>query len=145
MHRRELLKSMAAGMVAGGALLSDTAYSTTRHAAGVGICDWNLGGASDPELIPKAARAAKGKPLVNLIRIETGDRIHAVVPVRSAVRPTPIMAILTRLDGALAPRKLEGRIAKALPPRAEALMNCLRFFILEPFSCCRLATLSWIG
>ncbi|MFO7608143.1 MAG: DNA gyrase subunit A [Candidatus Krumholzibacteriia bacterium] len=32
--------------------------------------------------IPKAARASRGKPLVNLIQIQSGDRIHAVVPVR---------------------------------------------------------------
>ncbi len=32
--------------------------------------------------IPKAARASKGKPLVNLIQIQPGDKIHAVVPVR---------------------------------------------------------------
>ncbi len=57
MHRRELLKSLATGMVAGGALLSDTAFSAPAPAAGVGICDWNLGGASNPELIPKAAQA----------------------------------------------------------------------------------------
>lgn len=57
MHRRELLKSMATGVIAGGALLSDTAFSVPAQAAGVGICDWNLGGASNPELIPKAAQA----------------------------------------------------------------------------------------
>ena len=32
--------------------------------------------------IPKAGRTSKGKPLVNLIQIQPGDRIHAVVPVR---------------------------------------------------------------
>ena len=32
--------------------------------------------------IPKAARSARGKPLVNLIQIQPGDKIHAVVPVR---------------------------------------------------------------
>jgi len=32
--------------------------------------------------IPKAGRASRGKPLVNLIQIQPGDRIHAVVPVR---------------------------------------------------------------
>jgi len=32
--------------------------------------------------IPKAARTSKGKPLVNLIQIQPGDKIHAVVPVR---------------------------------------------------------------
>jgi len=31
--------------------------------------------------VPKAARAARGKPLVNLIQIQPGDKIHAVVPV----------------------------------------------------------------
>ncbi len=32
--------------------------------------------------IPKAARAAKGRPLVNLLQIQPGDRVHAVVPIR---------------------------------------------------------------
>ncbi len=32
--------------------------------------------------IPKAARAAKGRPLVNLLQIQPGDKVHAVVPVR---------------------------------------------------------------
>ena len=32
--------------------------------------------------VPKAGRASKGKPLVNLIQIQPGDKIHAVVPVR---------------------------------------------------------------
>ncbi|PJA75842.1 DNA gyrase subunit A [bacterium CG_4_9_14_3_um_filter_65_15] len=32
--------------------------------------------------IPKVGRTSKGKPLVNLIQIQPGDRIHAVVPVR---------------------------------------------------------------
>jgi DNA gyrase subunit A len=32
--------------------------------------------------IPKGSRASLGKPLVNLIQIQPGDRVHAVVPVR---------------------------------------------------------------
>ena len=32
--------------------------------------------------IPQAGRTSKGKPLVNLIQIQPGDKIHAVVPVR---------------------------------------------------------------
>jgi DNA gyrase subunit A len=32
--------------------------------------------------IPKTNRTSKGQPLVNLIQIQPGDRIHAVVPVR---------------------------------------------------------------
>ncbi len=32
--------------------------------------------------IPKSNRASKGQPLVNLIQIQPGDKIHAVVPVR---------------------------------------------------------------
>jgi DNA gyrase subunit A len=32
--------------------------------------------------IPKAARAAKGRPLVNLLQIQPGDRVHAVLPIR---------------------------------------------------------------
>ena len=32
--------------------------------------------------IPKGGRTAKGTPLVNLIQIQPGDKIHAVVPVR---------------------------------------------------------------
>jgi len=32
--------------------------------------------------IPKAGRTSKGQPLVNLIQIQPGDKIHAVVPVR---------------------------------------------------------------
>jgi len=32
--------------------------------------------------IPKGSRSALGKPLVNLIQIQPGDRVHAVVPIR---------------------------------------------------------------
>jgi DNA gyrase subunit A len=32
--------------------------------------------------IPKAARAARGRPLVNLLQIQPGDRVHAVLPIR---------------------------------------------------------------
>jgi len=32
--------------------------------------------------VPKAGRTSKGQPIVNLIQIESGDKIHAVVPVR---------------------------------------------------------------
>jgi len=32
--------------------------------------------------IPKAGRTSKGQPIVNLIQIQPGDKIHAVVPVR---------------------------------------------------------------
>ena len=32
--------------------------------------------------LPKAGRTSKGSPLVNLIQIQPGDKIHAVVPVR---------------------------------------------------------------
>jgi DNA gyrase subunit A len=32
--------------------------------------------------IPKSSRTSKGQPLVNLIQIQPGDRIHAIVPVR---------------------------------------------------------------
>jgi len=33
-------------------------------------------------LIPEAGRNAKGKPIVNLLRIDTGEKISAVIPVR---------------------------------------------------------------
>ena len=32
--------------------------------------------------LPQAGRAARGKPIVNLIQIQPGDKVHAVVPVR---------------------------------------------------------------
>jgi len=32
--------------------------------------------------IPKAGRTSKGQPIVNLIQIQPGDKVHAVVPVR---------------------------------------------------------------
>jgi DNA gyrase subunit A len=32
--------------------------------------------------IPKSGRASKGQPIVNLIQIQPGDKVHAVVPVR---------------------------------------------------------------
>ena len=32
--------------------------------------------------IPKGARAARGRPLVNLLQIQPGDQVHAVLPVR---------------------------------------------------------------
>ena len=33
-------------------------------------------------LIPTAARAARGRPLVNLLQIQPGDKVHAVLPIR---------------------------------------------------------------
>jgi len=57
MQRRDFLKTMATGLVAGGTLLSETPLLAAPQAVGVGICDWNLGGASNPECIPKAAQA----------------------------------------------------------------------------------------
>ncbi len=44
--------------------------------------------------IPSVARAAKGKPLVNLIQIAPGDKVHAVVPVR-AFRPDHYLMLAT--------------------------------------------------
>jgi len=42
-----------------------------------GIVHWLRG-----YLIPEAGRNAKGKPIVNLLRIDAGERISAVIPVR---------------------------------------------------------------
>ena len=42
-----------------------------------GIVHWLRG-----YLVPEAGRNAKGKPIVNLLRIDTGERISAVIPVR---------------------------------------------------------------
>jgi DNA gyrase subunit A len=44
--------------------------------------------------IPSVARIAKGKPLVNLIQIAPGDKVHAVVPVR-AFRPDHYLMLAT--------------------------------------------------
>lgn len=77
--RREFLKSLGAGtLVAGtGTLAAGAAAAGTfaaapgpvaapgaeplkGGAAGVGMCDWNLGGSADPDLIPRARDAALG-------------------------------------------------------------------------------------
>ncbi|HOE12621.1 MAG TPA: sugar phosphate isomerase/epimerase family protein [bacterium] len=57
--RRTVLKGIGAGMLASGFL---TALQQTHAAEGpagvkVGMCDWNLGGSCNPELIPKAKEA----------------------------------------------------------------------------------------
>jgi L-ribulose-5-phosphate 3-epimerase len=57
MHRRDLLKSIGVGFIAGGTLFSQASDASVATAAGIGMCDWNLGGTCDPELIPKAAQA----------------------------------------------------------------------------------------
>ena len=44
--------------------------------------------------IPSVARIAKGRPLVNLIQIAPGDKVHAVVPVR-AFRPDHYLMLAT--------------------------------------------------
>jgi DNA gyrase subunit A len=46
--------------------------------------------------IPAAGRASRGKPLVNMLEIQPGDRIHAVVPVREYA-PDHYLAMVTNL------------------------------------------------
>ncbi|MBU8869730.1 MAG: DNA gyrase subunit A [Gemmatimonadales bacterium] len=46
--------------------------------------------------VPKAGRASKGQPIVNLIRIEAGDKIHAVLPIRE-FREDHYLAFATNL------------------------------------------------
>ncbi len=46
--------------------------------------------------IPQAGRASRGKPLVNMLEIQPGDRIHAVVPVREYA-PDHYLAMVTNL------------------------------------------------
>jgi L-ribulose-5-phosphate 3-epimerase len=59
MDRRNFFKSIAIG----GAALSiygnsfDKIWAAGSGAVGVGMCDWNLGGSADPNIIPKAKEA----------------------------------------------------------------------------------------
>ncbi len=58
--RRNFIKSATAGMFA--ATLAGTGGNnlfalTESGTAGVGMCDWNLGGSADPQIIPKAHEA----------------------------------------------------------------------------------------
>jgi len=46
--------------------------------------------------IPKGSRAARGRPLVNLLQIHPGDRVHAVVPVRE-FKEDQFLAMATNL------------------------------------------------
>jgi DNA gyrase subunit A len=46
--------------------------------------------------VPQAGRASRGKPLVNMLEIQPGDRIHAVVPVREYA-PDHYLAMVTNL------------------------------------------------
>ncbi|HKJ68973.1 MAG TPA: TIM barrel protein [bacterium] len=60
LNRREFLKASGVGVAAMGiSVLTPSvgfAYQPAG-AAGVGMCDWNLGGSADPEIIPKAKEA----------------------------------------------------------------------------------------
>ena len=73
--------------------------------------------------LPKAGRTSKGSPLVNLIQIQPGDKIHAVVPVREfsdnhylamatnqgIIKRTPLQAFSNvRKAGIIAINLLEG-------------------------------------
>jgi DNA gyrase subunit A len=39
--------------------------------------------------IPQAGRAARGKPIVNLVRLEPGEKVAAILPVRRLPEPVP--------------------------------------------------------
>jgi DNA gyrase subunit A len=39
--------------------------------------------------IPQAGRAARGKPIVNLVRLEAGEKVAAILPVRRLPEPAP--------------------------------------------------------
>jgi DNA gyrase subunit A len=39
--------------------------------------------------IPQAGRAARGKPIVNLVRLEPGEKVAAILPVRRLPEPAP--------------------------------------------------------
>lgn len=60
LNRREFLKASGAGVAALSISVlnpsAGLAYQTPG-AAGIGMCDWNLGGSADPEIIPKAKEA----------------------------------------------------------------------------------------
>lgn len=58
--RRNFIKSISAGMFAAtfaGISESNLFALAARGAVGVGMCDWNLGGAANPDIIPKAQKA----------------------------------------------------------------------------------------
>ncbi|UCG85505.1 MAG: hypothetical protein JSW71_16445, partial [Gemmatimonadota bacterium] len=61
MDRRTFLERISIVLTAAsslGTLTASTASATQRAgAAGIGICDWNLGPMCDPEQIPRAAEA----------------------------------------------------------------------------------------
>ena len=53
--RRDFIKTLGAGLV--GASMVRTSAWASVGAAGVGMCDWNLGGSASPDIIPKAKEA----------------------------------------------------------------------------------------
>ena len=57
MDRRNFIKTTGSSIVGLGVALPDTLSAQTQKnmIKGVGICDWTLGGASDPQIIEKAA------------------------------------------------------------------------------------------
>ncbi len=59
MNRRTALKGIGAGLLASGSLTAIQQTYAAENPAGVkvGMCDWNLGGSCNPELIPKAKEA----------------------------------------------------------------------------------------
>jgi len=59
MNRRNFLKTSGIGLTAlsMSGLLRNDLTAATAGAAGVGMCDWNLGGAASSDIIPKAKKA----------------------------------------------------------------------------------------
>ena len=59
LNRRDFLRASGIGFTAlsMASVLGKNIFASTGGAAGVGMCDWNLGGAADPDLIPKAKEA----------------------------------------------------------------------------------------
>ena len=57
MDRRDFIKSTGSSLIGLGIALPNTvsAFAENNLIKGVGICDWTLGGASDPQIIKKAA------------------------------------------------------------------------------------------
>ncbi len=57
MNRRDFFSSSTLSLAAAGALASTAYASQGSDNVKVGMCDWNLGGSANPDLIPKAKEA----------------------------------------------------------------------------------------
>jgi sugar phosphate isomerase/epimerase len=85
MNRRHFLKSTGSSIVSLGIAMpgSIPAYAGSPLIKGVGICDWTLGGAADPQIIEKAASVG-----LECLQVSVGTNPDNIVLRDPAVRKT---------------------------------------------------------